>query len=131
MPVKNAVRLTMESERQPICSSCSAMVRHSGGRRSAAWTASRVSSATAPSPSSKATTPVGQGAARTPESGVRAASAPVMGGSYRRGEGSVKSRRPGARRNAVHGLQHDAVEEEEAHEEREDVVGDAEEQDGD
>src|SRR2546430_9773587 len=127
MPVKNAVRLTMESERQPTCSSCSAIVLHSGGRRSAAWTASRVSNATAPSPSSKATTPVGKGAARTPEPGVRAASTPVMGGFISTGEGSVKSRRPGTRADVVHGLEHDAVEEEETHEERQYVVGDAEE----
>src|SRR5262245_44794696 len=130
MPVKRAVRFTIESDFHPICSSCSAIACRRGGRRSVQPTVSRVRSAIAPSTSKKATSADASGASRPLDSGVRTASAPVMRISYRRRKGGVKPRRARASRDPVHRLQHETVEENEAQHERKDVVRDAEDQHG-
>ena len=92
MPVKTAVRFTMERERQPTCSSCSLIRRHSGGRRIAVRRAFPLRNAIPPTASKKATRPAGS-AARPPRVGVRNASEPIMSGSYRRVE-RVSNPRP-------------------------------------
>src|SRR5579862_3964794 len=120
MPVKSAVRLTSESDFHPICSRCSATLRQLGGRRKIQLTASRVRTAIAPSVSKKVKSADASGASRSRACGVETASAPIMRSSYRRRKGGVKTRRARASRDGVCGLQHEAVEQHEAQEERQD-----------
>src|SRR5262249_44434277 len=132
IPVNMAVRLTIESDFQPICSSCSTTTGHSGRRRVAVRRTSRVRSPTSPSGSTNPSAVIARGRS-APGRTALTASAPAMADVDNGGRSGLSNPAVGLRvgLDPRRRLAHQAVEEEHGDEEPDQVVRRAEDQHGD